>query len=70
MRKRARDDSFGPNMALGKDLLERGENEVLLKCFELCSEFWKHEDALKELANWTELVQEGRIPDFGASLVY
>lgn len=57
-------------MALGKDLLERGENEVLLKCFELCSEFWKHEDALKELANWTALVQEGRIPDFGANLVY
>ena len=57
-------------MALAKELLELGENEVALKYFELCSEFWKHEDALNEQANWTELVKAGGIPDLGANIVY
>jgi hypothetical protein len=32
--------SFGPNMGLAKDLLERGEQATVLKYFELCARFW------------------------------
>lgn len=63
-------DTFGPNMALAKDLLERGEKEVVLKYFELCSEFWNSERDLNTLAEWTSLARAGRMPDFGANLVY
>jgi hypothetical protein len=34
-------DSFGPNMSLAKDLLERGEKDVVLQYFDLCRSFWK-----------------------------
>lgn len=63
-------NSFGPNMALAKNLLERGEKEVVLEYFELCSEFWNRERHLKKLAEWTAAVKAGEIPDFGANLVY
>lgn len=56
--------SFGPNMKLAHDLLERGEREVVLEYFELCSRFWDPE----RLADWADLVEKGRIPDFGHSL--
>ncbi len=60
--------SFGPNMALAKDLLERGQREVVLQYFRLCAEFWEH--GAEELEDWTRQVQSGKIPDFGANLVY
>lgn len=59
-------DSFGPNMRLAAELLERGEREVVLEYFELCSNFWPRE----ELKDWAALVRGGRKPDFGANLVY
>ena len=58
--------SFGPNMRLAADLLERGESDVVLEYFELCSTFWPR----SELKEWAAMVQAGRIPDFGANLVY
>lgn len=63
-------DSFGPNMALAKDLLERGEQGVVLEYFDLCSKFWNSDRDLTTLAEWGELAKAGRIPDFGANLVY
>ena len=57
-------NSFGPKMDLAKALLERGETVVVLRYFELCSEFWDHDRAVAKLAEWTELAKTGRIPDF------
>ncbi len=61
-------DSFGPNMSLAKDLLENGERDVVLKYFELCSNFWQMDYG--QLSQWTRDVKAGGIPDFGANLVY
>lgn len=58
--------SFGPNMALAKELLERGEREVVLQYFDLCSRFWEN----PKLKQWAEEVRQGKIPDFGANLNY
>ncbi len=61
-------NSFGPNMTLARELLRQGETEVVLQYFERCRVFWnRHADTLDQ---WTEEVQTGRIPDFGANLVY
>lgn len=62
-------NSFGPNMTLAKELLEKGEREVVLEYFDSCAEFWKlgREDKLKE---WKSQVEAGKTPDFGANLVY
>lgn len=61
-------NSFGPNMQLAKDLLEKGEPEVVIEYFNRCSSFWKM--GRKELASWTSSVRSGKIPDFGANLNY
>ena len=58
--------SFGPNMGLAAELLERGEKDVVLEYFELCSKFWPSE----KLADWAAMVKGGRMPDFGGNLVY
>ena len=63
-------NSFGPNMALAKALLEIGEREVVLEYFKLCSKFWKSERAKASLDNWGVLAAAGRIPDFRANLDY
>lgn len=60
--------TFGPNMSLAKDLLEKGERDVVLQYFELCRKFWKlHPETLDE---WAQQVKNGEIPDFGANLIY
>ena len=61
-------NSFGPNMSLAKDLLEKGERQVVLEYFELCRKFWKkHADKLDQ---WSQEVKDGKIPAFSANLVY
>ena len=57
---------YGPNMSLAKDLLDKGEWQVVLDYFALCKKFWSH----GRLDEWSQQVQEGKIPDFGASLVH
>jgi hypothetical protein len=61
-------DSFGPNMSLARDLLEKGERDAVLEYFTLCRKFWKMHHG--QLDDWTRDVKAGRIPDFGANLVY
>ena len=61
-------DSFGPNMSLAKDLLEKGERDVVFQYFELCRKFWKMDRG--KLDQWTQDVKGGKVPDFGANLVY
>ena len=59
-------NSFGPNMTLAKELLEKGERQAVLEYFKLCEKFWKRDN----LEAWTQEVQAGKIPDFGANLDY
>ena len=58
--------SFGPNMSLAKTLLEKGDQETVLRYLELCRKFWSSE----KLDEWTKDINAGRIPDFGANLIY
>lgn len=57
---------FGPNLLLARELLERGERQVVLEYFELCAPFWERD----QLDEWAAAVREGQIPDFGANLRY
>jgi len=34
-------NSFGPNVSLAKDLLEKGERDTVVEYFEACKKFWK-----------------------------
>ena len=61
-------NSFGPNMQLAKELLAKGEKEVVLEYFDRCGEFWKM--GADKLTAWSELVGKGRTPIFGANLDY
>jgi hypothetical protein len=61
-------DTFGPNMSLAKDILEKGETDVVLQYFELCRKFWEMEGG--KLDQWSREVKAGSVPDFGANLVY
>lgn len=61
-------DSFGPNMVLAKELLEKGERDVVVEYFDLCRKFWKMDRG--KLAEWTHAVRAGSIPEFGANLLY
>ena len=61
-------NSFGPNMSLARDLLEKGERETVLQYFELCREFW--EMGQRNLDQWAADVKAGRTPEFGANLFY
>ncbi len=61
-------DSFGPNLSLAKDLLEKGEVDVVLEYFELCRKFWKMDNG--QLDKWSQQAKDGKIPNFGANLVY
>jgi serine/threonine protein kinase len=60
-------DSFGPNMSLAKDLLEKGERQAVLEYFDECHKFWRSNGILE---GWEHDVKAGNIPDFGANLVY
>lgn len=59
-------NSFGPNMSLANDLLQRGERDAVLEYFEQCRRFWKP----AVLDRWTEEVKAGRVPNFRANLFY
>lgn len=61
-------NSFGPNMQLAKELLERGEREVVLEYFDLCKKFWT--SPRRDLEQWAEEVKSNRIPNFGGNLAY
>jgi hypothetical protein len=60
--------SFGPNMTLAKELLERGERDVVIRFLKLCTNFWKTPDHQPE--QWMWQIEQGKMPDFGANLRY
>ena len=60
--------TFGPKMTLAKELLKKGEREVVLRYFRLCSRFWEMDEG--RLEKWAAVVEQGKIPDFGPNLRY
>ncbi len=63
-------NSFGPNMYLAKELLEKGEKEVVLEYLKLCETFWNPNLPLNKNPEWQYLISNGEIPDFGPHLFY
>lgn len=61
-------DSFGPNMQLASELLEKGERQVVLDYFDLCEKFWV--SGKPRLDAWRAQIASGAIPDFRANLAY
>jgi hypothetical protein len=61
-------DTFGPNMSLAKDLVEKGERDSVLAYFELCRKFWEKDEG--RLDQWSRDVKSGKVPDFGGNLSY
>jgi hypothetical protein len=61
-------DSFGPNMTLAKELLDKGESEPVLQYLELCKKFWEGQQ--HQLDDWRNAIRNGETPDFGANLKY
>jgi len=61
-------DSFGPNMTLAKELLEKGKTELVVDYFEACKKFWTNDNG--KLDRWIATVRSGGTPDFGANLRY
>ena len=63
-------NTFGPNMALAKSMIERGERQVVLDYFELCRRFWRSGVERGTLDEWSRIVENGGIPEFKGNLVY
>ena len=61
-------NSFGPNLSLAKDLLDKGERETVLQYFDLCRKFWSL--GKDNLDQWTKEIMAGETPDFGPNLIY
>ena len=59
-------NSFGPDMALAKRLLDRGAAQTVTAYLELCLDFW--ESGQDELKDWIVLIEAGRTPDFSSNL--
>jgi hypothetical protein len=60
--------SFGPNMTLAKELLEKNERDAVLTYLESCGKFWKMDRG--QLQSWMATIKGGGTPDFGANLLY
>jgi hypothetical protein len=61
-------DSFGPNMTLAEELLQRGEKHIVLEYLDLCASFWKLDNG--SLAAWRLMIRNDKAPNFGAHLLY
>ena len=58
--------SFGPNVLLAKELLERGERDAVVQYLEACGAFWPN----RMLTQWIQTITRGGTPNFGANLTY
>ena len=63
-------NSFGPNMTLAAELLEKGEKQAVLKYIDHCLKFWKSSSAKFLTDNWKATIKKGKVPDFGPNLIY
>jgi len=53
-------------MLLAKELLARGERDVVVQYLVACSKFWKMQDG--KLEQWKKIIAQGGTPDFGPNL--
>lgn len=60
-------DSFGPNMTLARDLIEKGQREPVIQFLVECKRFWYDHQKVDE---WIKVIKSGEIPDFRANLLY
>lgn len=58
--------TFGPNMLLAKELIEKGGRDAVIEYLDLCAKFWEMQG--DRLVRWKEVIRQGGMPDFGASL--
>jgi len=63
-------NSFGPNMALAKELLEAGEKDIVIQYIDLIKKFWNRIWSWRRTQKWKKQIRQGKIPDFGPHLVY
>jgi TonB family protein len=61
-------NSFGPNVTLANELLQKGDRDAVLDYFTECRSFWKM--GAEQLDAWSESVRKGETPAFGANLVF
>jgi hypothetical protein len=59
-------NSFGPRMNLAREFLRRGESEVVLDYITKLRRFWELDAGA--LDKWTEMIREGRTPNFAMNL--
>lgn len=60
--------SFGPNVSLARDLLQKNEVPTVVEYLRRCQAFWEMEDG--KIGRWIQLVESGQMPDFGPQVVY
>ncbi len=67
-------DSYGPNFELAREMLGKGEKDVVIQYLDLVGKFWGHDDPKRPqysalaarhaalLAKWKQEIREGKIP--------
>lgn len=60
--------SYGPDLALVRDLLAAGERQAVINFFDECAAFWT--TGKDSLSNWKRAVEAGEMPDFGPGFHY
>jgi hypothetical protein len=64
-------NSFGPNMTLAKEILEKGGSKSVISYIDSCLNFWKGDDDVISTANsWKQSIALKSIPNFYAHLIY
>ncbi|HUR99840.1 MAG TPA: hypothetical protein VMZ26_17375 [Pyrinomonadaceae bacterium] len=61
-------NSFGPDMAFAKDMLQKGESEAVIEYLDLCAKFWNEKHS--HVAEWKTQIANGETPAFGPNLRY
>ena len=59
------DTVVAPDMTLAKELLEKGQPDVVIEYLKRCGEFWKNDNG--RLEEWIQTIQDGKIPEFERS---
>jgi hypothetical protein len=55
-------ETVGPDLELAKELLAKGEREIVIQYFNLCANFWEGER--ERLNKWIAVIRKGGTPDF------
>lgn len=57
--------SFGPDMILANELLDLGQQEIVLDYLHLCGRFWRWPLGFFRLRKWKSQILRGQRPNFG-----